>query len=122
MLVPYILLIFHMTPKGALTIDSQCSEELLKSATQSITGLQDLLQGKYSRATTLMNNFRVEMEAELIKLKKSLALLQGLGINHPSATPKSESKLETGPHSICIAVSGIHGEELVTLLNVRATA
>lgn len=96
MLLPYILLIVHMTIKASRTNDLRRLDTFVREATQSVDNLQKAIQGRFSSATTLLENFRSELAAELTKLKTSLAVLEGLGAASPIEATKPDAKLEAG--------------------------
>lgn len=92
MLIPYILLIFHMTLKSAHSIDLQRLDGFVKAANQIVIDLQSLLQGKFSRATTMLNNFRNDLEAQLSRLSATLVSLTVLEMAaNGEAGPQSET-------------------------------
>lgn len=76
MFVPYLLLVFQMTLKNSQSVDLQKLDAYLHTAQESITNLQDELDGRFSRAITMMNNSRDDMRAILGKLSGSLTGLQ----------------------------------------------
>ncbi len=76
MFVPYLLLVFQTTLKNSQSIDLHKLEVYLRTAQESVQTLQEELDGRFSRALTMMNNSRDEMRAVLGKLSGSLTGLQ----------------------------------------------
>lgn len=76
MFVPYLLLVFQTTLKNGQSMDLQKLDAYLQTAQESINTLQDELDGRFSRAITMMNNSRDDMRAVLGKLSGSLTGLQ----------------------------------------------
>lgn len=89
MFVPYLLLVFQMSLKNSQSIDLQKLDAYLQVAQESVKSLQDELDGRFSRAITMMNNSRDDMRTILSKTSSSLTGLQmGAGITIP-ALPES---------------------------------
>jgi DNA recombination protein RmuC len=76
MFVPYLLLVFQTTLKNSQSVDLQKLDAYLNTAQESIKNLQEELDGRLSRAITMMNNSRDDMRAVLGKLNGSLTGLQ----------------------------------------------
>jgi DNA recombination protein RmuC len=76
MFVPYLLLVFQMSLKNSQSIDLQKLDAYLQTIQESVTSLQDELDGRFSRAITMMNNSRDDMRAILGKIGGSLTSLQ----------------------------------------------
>lgn len=94
MFVPYLLLVFQTTLKNGQSIDLQKLDAHLQTAQESIKAIQDELDGRFSRAMTMMNNSRDEMRAILGKLSGSLTGLQ-IGVSSaPSLSEPKEKVLE----------------------------
>lgn len=89
MFIPYLLLVFQTTLKNGQSIDLQKLDAYLQTAQESITTLQDELDGRFSRAITMMNNSRDDMRAVLGKLSGSLTGLQ-IGASSVSSEKISE--------------------------------
>ena len=88
MFVPYLLLVFQTTLKNGQSIDLQKLDAYLRTAQESIKAIQEELDGRFSRAMTMMNNSRDDMRAILGKLSGSLTGLQiGAGSDHPLPEP-----------------------------------
>ncbi len=69
MFVPYLLLVFQTTLKSSQSIDLQKLDTYLKTAHESIQVMQDELDGRFSRAVTMINNSRDDMRAILGQFK-----------------------------------------------------
>jgi len=76
MFVPYLLLIFHTVVKTGASIDLQRLEGYLHGVQESIRSLQDELEGRLSRAITMLGNSRDEMRAQLGKAVTGLTSIQ----------------------------------------------
>lgn len=76
MFVPYLLLVFQTTLKNSQSIDLHKLDAYLQSAQASIKAIQDELDGRFSRAITMMNNSRDDMRAIVGNLGGSLTGLQ----------------------------------------------
>ena len=76
MFLPYLLLVFQTTLKNSYNIDSRKIETYLQAAHESIDTLQNELDGRLSRAITMLNNSRDDMKVTIGKLSASLAGLQ----------------------------------------------
>ncbi|MCX8125891.1 MAG: DNA recombination protein RmuC, partial [Dehalococcoidia bacterium] len=76
MLIPYLLLVFHMALKTLPDIDLERLGVYLKTVQDSIKALQDELEGRLSRAIAMLDNSRSDMRALLGKLNTGLSGLQ----------------------------------------------
>jgi DNA recombination protein RmuC len=94
MFVPYLLLVFQTALKNSQSIDMQKLDAYLQTAQESITNLQDELDGRFSKAITMMNNSRDDMRAILSKLSGSLTGLQIGASSTPSLPEPMEKILE----------------------------
>lgn len=94
MFIPYLLLVFQTTLKNSQSVDLQKLDAYLQTAQESITRLQDELDGRFSRAITMMNNSRDDMRAILGKLSGSLTGLQIGSGSAPSLSEPIEKILE----------------------------
>ena len=92
MFIPYLLLVFQTTLKNSQSIDLQKLDAYLQTAHESIKTIQDELDGRFSRAITMMNNSRDDMRVVLGKLNGSLTGLQ-LGAGPAAALPAPPGKL-----------------------------
>jgi hypothetical protein len=95
MLIPHILLVFHMTLKTARAIDMRRLDAFVKSAAEGVRELQDLVQGRYAREIITLDNLKADMQAQLSKLNANLVALQISEAPSPD-TAKSEGKFEAG--------------------------
>jgi DNA recombination protein RmuC len=92
MFVPYLLLVFQTTLKNGQSIDLQKLELYLQTAQESIKNLQEELDGRFSRAITMMNNSRDDMRATLGKLSGSMT---GMQMGAGAAQSLSEPTVKT---------------------------
>jgi DNA recombination protein RmuC len=74
--VPYLLLVFQTVLKASKSIDLQKLDTYLQSAHGNIEELQGELQGRFSRAITMLENARSDMNSHLSKLSSGLTGLQ----------------------------------------------
>lgn len=86
MLVPYLLLVFKTMLETRQSIDLQKLDAYLQTAQGSIKALQEELDGRFSRAITMLNNSRDDMRAHISKASSSLTSLQ-ISTAAPAATP-----------------------------------
>lgn len=92
MFIPYLLLVFQTTLKNNHSIDLQKVDAYLQTAHKSIGDMQAELNGRFSRAITMLNNSRDDMQAALGKLGGSLTGLQmGTGSMAALEEPEAES-------------------------------
>lgn len=95
MFVPYLLLVFQTTLKNSRSLDLQKLDAYLQTASECIKALQDELDGRFSRAITMLNNSRDDMRAISGKLGGSLTGLQmGAGVNQ--ALPEQVEEFPEG--------------------------
>lgn len=76
MFVPYLLLVFQTVLKTRQSIDLQRLNSYLESVQSNIEALQKELEGRFSRAITMLTNSRDEMRAHLSKIRVGLTSLQ----------------------------------------------
>lgn len=76
MFVPYLLLVFQTILKTSQNIDLQRLDAYLQSADESIKALQGELEGRFSRALTMLANARSDMSGHLSKLSGGLTSLR----------------------------------------------
>ena len=99
MFIPYLLLVFQTVLKSAQNIDIQRLDAYLRAAEDSIHLLQEELEGRMSRAMTMLSNSRDEMSVHLSKLNSSLASLRmGVG-EEVLQSPDQTSLPETAPEN-----------------------
>ena len=85
MVVPYLLLVFQTVLRSAQTVDTQKLDACLRSIEDGITAMQGELDGRFSRALTMIDNSRSELRAHLGKVAGGLTSLQ---IAVPSTDPE----------------------------------
>lgn len=104
MFVPYLLLVFQTILKASQNIDLQKLDSYLQSADDSIKALQQELEGRFSRAITMLSNSRDDMGIQLSKLRSGLTGLKiGSSISPAEATLEgleSINKISDEPSSI----------------------
>ncbi|MEN6521778.1 MAG: DNA recombination protein RmuC [Armatimonadota bacterium] len=88
MLIPYLLLVFHMVLRTNRSIDLQKLESYLKSTETSIKTIQIELEGRFSKALTMLGNSRDDMA---LQLSKAGAGLTSLRMNASAVLPASEA-------------------------------
>ena len=93
MFVPYLLLVFQTILKGSHDIDLQKLNAYLENAHGSIEALQEELEGRFSRALTMLNNSRNDMSIHLSKVRSGLTSVQ-ISAAKPSAVAELA---EAGP-------------------------
>ena len=76
MFVPYLLLVFQTVLKASHNVDLQKLDACLQSAHGSIAALQEELEGRFSRALTMLSNSRNDMSVHLSKVMSGLTSLQ----------------------------------------------
>lgn len=84
MFVPYLLLVFQTTLKSGQSIDLQRLEAHLDTVRTNMSALQEELDGRFSRALTMLANSRDDMRAYLGRATGSLTSLAV-----PQALPKT---------------------------------
>ncbi len=99
MFVPYLLLVFQMVLKTSQNIDLEKLAGYVKIAQENINKLQEELEGRFSKAITMLNNSRGDMSTYLSKVSSSLTSLQS-GANVleiPAVPPEPGSASEQSP-------------------------
>jgi DNA recombination protein RmuC len=76
MFVPYLLLVFQTILKSSQSIDMQRLDAYLRSAEESLEQAQGELEGRFSRAITMLTNSRDELSVLLSKVRSGLTSLQ----------------------------------------------
>lgn len=76
MFVPYLLLVFQTILKTSQSIDMQRLDSYLKSADENIQAAQGELEGRFSRALTMLTNSRDELSVLLSKVRSGLTSVQ----------------------------------------------
>ncbi|MCI0454103.1 MAG: DNA recombination protein RmuC [Candidatus Dadabacteria bacterium] len=94
MFVPYLLLVFQTILKASHNIDLQKLDSYLHSADYSISALQHELEGRFSKAITMLSNSRDDMSTQLSKVRSGLTSLK---IN---SSKSSEEAALDNPESI----------------------
>jgi len=86
MFVPYLLLVFQTVLKTSQNVDLEKLHAYLDTAQASVRALQEELEGRFSRAITMLNNSRNDMSVHLSKVSSGLTSLQ-LNAGGPGALP-----------------------------------
>jgi len=76
MFVPYLLLVFQTILKTSQSFDVQRLDAYLRSAEENIEAAQEELEGRFSRAITMLTNSRNELSVLLSKVSSGLTSLQ----------------------------------------------
>jgi DNA recombination protein RmuC len=84
MFVPYLLLVFETVLKSSQNIDLEKLGAYLQTAQQSVLAVQEELQGRFSRALTMLGNSRDGMTAHLAKIGSGLMALRITPNNQPT--------------------------------------
>jgi DNA recombination protein RmuC len=102
MFVPYLLLVFQMVLKTSQNIDLEKLADYTKTAQENIKKLQEELEGRFSKAMTMLNNSRGDMSTYLSKVSSSLTSLQSGAnvVEIPAALPEPSSASEQGPDRV----------------------
>ena len=76
MFVPYLLLVFQTMLRTAQSVDVQKLEAYLQTVQESTQAIQEELNGRFSRAITMLSNSRDDMRAMISQASSSLTALQ----------------------------------------------
>lgn len=76
MFLPYLLLVFQTMLRSTQDVDLAKLNASLQAFQESIRALQEELEGRFSKALTMLNNSRNEMGVHLSKLSSRLVALQ----------------------------------------------
>lgn len=87
MFVPYLLLVMESTRKMALSVDEAKLRTFLDTAQASINAMSSEIEGRFSRAMTMLDNSRTDMRGHLSRLSGGIA---GLGL-HESGSTRTEA-------------------------------
>ena len=91
MFVPYLLLVVQTALKTMESVDLQKLDAYLKQVQTSINSLQEELDGRFSRALTMLSNSRDEMRANIGKASGSITSLQiGTSTSVPALPEKAK--------------------------------
>jgi DNA recombination protein RmuC len=89
MFVPYLLLVVQTALKTMESVDLQKLDAYLKQLQTSINTLQEELDGRFSRALTMLSNSRDDMRANISKASGSITSLQiGTSASMPALPEK----------------------------------
>ncbi|MEW6181247.1 MAG: DNA recombination protein RmuC [Chloroflexota bacterium] len=90
--LPYLLLVFQTILRTSQSIDLQKLDEYLDSIDKGIEKLQEELNGRFSKAMTMMGNSRDEMQGILSKMGNSLYSLKTSQLS-AAALPSGEESV-----------------------------
>ena len=76
MVVPYLLMVFQTVLRSAQTVDTQKLDACVRSIEDGIAAMQAELDGRFSRALTMIDNSRSELRAHLGRVAGGLTSLQ----------------------------------------------
>jgi DNA recombination protein RmuC len=96
MFIPYMLLVFQTVLKTSQDIDLEKLDAHLQAAESSVQALQGELEGRLSRAITMLANSKSEMSAQLSRIGSSLTNVH-VGTGRPldqldGTTPETRSE------------------------------
>ncbi len=74
--IPYLLLVFHTIMKTSLSFDVQSLINHLDNVNQSLNNIQEEIEGRFSRALTMLNNSRDALRTHLQRANASLMALE----------------------------------------------
>jgi DNA recombination protein RmuC len=83
MFVPYLLLVMESTRKMALSVDEAKLKAFLGTAHASLNAMSSEIEGRFSRAMTMLDNSRTDMRGQLSRLRGGIA---GLGLYESVST------------------------------------
>ena len=90
--VPYLLVIFQSALASSKSVDVQKLEAYLQTAAQSLDAVQSELQGRFSRAITMLINSRDDMSAQLSRARGGLS-----GLRIASGEEADTPRITDGP-------------------------
>ena len=76
MFVPYLLLVFHTIMKSSQSFDIQALATHLENVSKNLSRVQEEIEGRFSRALTMLNNSRDALRAHLQQANASLISLE----------------------------------------------
>jgi DNA recombination protein RmuC len=96
MFVPYLLLVFHTILKSEQNIDLQKLDAYLQTAQSGLNDLQEEINGRFSRALTMLNNSRDDMQAHISSVNTSLTGVKvgAIARNPQPELPETDSLLD----------------------------
>ncbi|MCL5961509.1 MAG: DNA recombination protein RmuC [Chloroflexi bacterium] len=103
MFVPYLLLVFHTTLKSSQSIDVQKLNAHLRGAEDSVKALQEEIEGRFSRAITMLTNSRGEISVHLSRVSTALTNLQVSARSSGSELSAPQSTAAEGAEQECLA-------------------
>ncbi len=76
MFLPYLLLVFQTVLKNSSVLDVEQLDSHVRATQENLAAIQDELEGRFSRAMTMLTNSRSDMTALVSKARGSLTTLQ----------------------------------------------
>ena len=89
MFLPYLLLVFQTVLKTSQNIDLEMLDSYMKTAQDSMELIQEELEGRFSRAITMLNNSRSDMSTQIGKVRSGLTAIQA-GTGNPERPAVSD--------------------------------
>ncbi len=74
MFFPYLLLVFQTVRKSSQNVDLDKLSAYLQTAEQNVFAVQEELQGRFSKALTMLGNSRDDMTAHLAEIGSGLTV------------------------------------------------
>lgn len=85
MFVPCLLMLFQSAVRESREIDVEKLSAYLKAADQGLRALQEEIEGRLSRAITMLGNSRDELRAQTARVSSGLAAVSMTGSSEPAA-------------------------------------
>jgi len=79
MFLPYLMLVFETMLQSTQRVDLERLDACVDAAQQCVQTMQEELEGRFSRAVTMLNNSRNDLAASLGKVSSALASVQRVG-------------------------------------------
>lgn len=95
MFVPYLLLVFQTTLKNSQSVDLQKLDAYLQSVEKGIGSLQEELDGRFSKAMTMLSNSRDDMAGDLSKVNSGLNNLRLSASSQPTEVKQPSRVLDS---------------------------
>ncbi|NLG29228.1 MAG: DNA recombination protein RmuC [Chloroflexi bacterium] len=96
--LPYLLLVFQTVLKSSQSLDMQRFELYVSACQQDVASMQEELEGRYSRATTMLENSRRELASGLARVQGELTSLRRnaevIAVDSAAIEPGSAHDLE----------------------------
>jgi DNA recombination protein RmuC len=76
MFIPYLLLVFQTILNSSHNIDLHKLNSYLQNTDNSMSALQNEIEGRFSRAITMLSNSRDDMSTQLSKIRSGLTSIK----------------------------------------------